>query len=150
MNNTSPPAGHLDRVAVRFPSPGGDQPAYTAIADVSLTVADGEFLSVVGPTGCGKSTILNMIAGLLTPSEGSVAIFGETLRSLNRQVGYLFQADAVMPWRDVLRNLVAGLEIRGVPEAERNRLGRDWLSRVGLGGKDYLYPHQLSGGMRRR
>jgi NitT/TauT family transport system ATP-binding protein len=154
MTSTAPPAVHLDRVAVRFPAPkgdqSGDQPDYTAIANVSLTVADGEFLSVVGPTGCGKSTILNMIAGLLTPSEGSVSIFGEALQGLNRQVGYLFQADAVMPWRDVLGNVVTGLDIRGVPETERNRLGRDWLARVGLAGKDHMYPHQLSGGMRRR
>src|SRR5487761_2784068 len=123
MNTVCAPAVSLDRVAVRFPSRVAGLAAYTAIADVSLTVADGEFLSVVGPTGCGKSTILNMIAGLLTPSEGSVSVFGEPLRSLNRQVGYLFQADAVMPWRDVLRNVVAGLEIRGMPEAERTRLG---------------------------
>jgi len=150
MSSTAPPAVQLDRVAVRFPAPAGEQQGYTAIANVSLTVTDGEFLSVVGPTGCGKSTILNMISGLLAPSEGSVAVFGETLRGLNRQVGYLFQADAVMPWRDVLRNVVAGLEIRGVPEAERNRQGREWLARVGLAGKDHLYPHQLSGGMRRR
>ena len=150
MNTVCAPAVSLDRVAVRFPSRVAGLAAYTAIADVSLTVADGEFLSVVGPTGCGKSTILNMIAGLLTPSEGSVSVFGEPLRDLNRQVGYLFQADAVMPWRDVLRNVVAGLEIRGMPEAERTRLGRDWLARVGLSGKDHLYPHQLSGGMRRR
>jgi NitT/TauT family transport system ATP-binding protein len=144
------PAVHLDRVAARFPARGGDEPLYTAVADVSLSVADGEFLSVVGPTGCGKSTILNMIAGLLAPAEGSVAIFGDRLHGLNRQVGYLFQTDTVMPWRDVLRNVVTGLEIRGVPEAERNRLGREWLARVGLAGKDRLFPHQLSGGMRRR
>lgn len=120
-----PPAVSLDRVAVRFPAGKKEQPEYTAVSGVSLSVADGEFLSVVGPTGCGKSTILNMIAGLLNPSEGTVAIFGERLRGLNRQVGYLFQADAVMPWRDVLGNVVAGLELRGIPTAERNRLGRE-------------------------
>jgi NitT/TauT family transport system ATP-binding protein len=135
---------------VTFPSRGVGQAPYTAVANVSLAVADGEFLSIVGPTGCGKSTILNIVAGLREPSAGTVSVFGHRLDGLNRQAGYLFQADAIMPWRNVLRNVTTGLEIRGMPEAQRSALGREWLARVGLSGKDLLYPHQLSGGMRRR
>jgi NitT/TauT family transport system ATP-binding protein len=148
--STAPPAVLLDQVAATFPPRGVGQAPYTAIAGLSLTVADGEFLSVIGPTGCGKSTVLNIVAGLLEPSCGSVSVFGNRLDGLNRQAGYLFQADAIMPWRNVLRNVTAGLEIRGTPEAERSALGCEWLVRVGLSGKDLLYPHQLSGGMRRR
>ena len=143
-------AVELDRVTVSFDPVGSAQIGYTAIRDLTLSVADGEFLSVVGPTGCGKSTILNVVAGLLRPTSGSVTIFGEPLIGINRRAGYLFQADATMPWRNVLRNVVAGLEIAGVPEPERLKRGREWLARVGLRGKDLLFQHQLSGGMRRR
>jgi NitT/TauT family transport system ATP-binding protein len=143
-------AVELDRVTVSFDPVGSAEVGYTAIRDLTLSVADGEFLSVVGPTGCGKSTILNVVAGLLRPTSGSVTIFGEPLTGINHRAGYLFQTDATMPWRNVLRNVVAGLEIAGVPEPERSERGRKWLARVGLRGKDLLYQHQLSGGMRRR
>jgi NitT/TauT family transport system ATP-binding protein len=139
----------LDHVTVTYPAAGTGQ-SYTAIKNFSMTVEDGEFLSVVGPTGCGKSTILNVLAGLLAPTAGAITVFGERLRGINRRAGYLFQSDATMPWRTVLRNVVAPLEVAGVPEPERSTRGRAWLARVGLRGKDALYQHQLSGGMRRR
>ncbi len=123
---------------------------YTAVANTSLRVADGEFVSVVGPTGCGKSTLLNVAAGLLAPTAGHVEIFGSPLVGLNARAGYMFQADALMPWRTALGNVMAGLEYHKVPEDESKRRATDWLERVGLGGHGHRYPHQLSGGMRKR
>ena len=115
----SVPAVALDAVECTFPVTGATDESYTAIRDVTLSVADGEFLSIVGPTGCGKSTILNIVAGLLAPTAGDVRVFGKPLSGLNSAAGYLFQADAIMPWRTALQNVVAGLEIRGVAEKER-------------------------------
>ena len=121
---------------------------YTAVRDISLSVAAGEFVSVVGPTGCGKSTLLNLAAGLLAPSTGTVSVFGQTLTSINQRAGYMFQAESLMPWRTALGNVAAGLEFRGVLDAQSQ--AEDWLRRVGLGGFGDRYPHQLSGGMRKR
>jgi sulfonate transport system ATP-binding protein len=140
----------FDSVTCTFQPRDEKAASYTAIRDVTLTVGDGEFVSIVGPTGCGKSTILNLTAGLLPPTTGSVEIFGAPLVGLNRKAGYLFQSDAIMPWRNALDNVIAGLEIRGMPDKQKKELGRQWLERVGLRGKDSFYPHQMSGGMRRR
>jgi len=136
-------AVELSNVTCRF----GD---YTAVENASLTVADGEFVSVIGPTGCGKSTLLNVIAGLLVPTEGSCEVFGKQLVGLNRSVGYIFQADSLFPWMNALDNAQIGLEFRGVPKAERRDRAAAWLDRVGLSGHEHKYPHQLSGGMRKR
>ena len=125
-------------------------PAYVAVEQTSLTIADGEFVSVIGPTGCGKSTLLNVTAGLLAPSEGTVEIFGQTLCGLNAQAGYMFQADSLLPWRTALENVRLGLEYRRVPTAEATDRAMQWLDRVGLGGFGDRFPHQLSGGMRKR
>jgi NitT/TauT family transport system ATP-binding protein len=140
----------LERITCTFVSRDNPGQRYTAVRDTTLHVAAGEFVSVVGPTGCGKSTLLNVAAGLLEPSSGSVAILGEPLVGLNRHAGYLFQADALMPWRNALANVTAGLEFRGVPRDEAERRAQDWLRRVGLSGFGDRYPHQLSGGMRKR
>ncbi|ARU23126.1 mannosyltransferase [Ralstonia solanacearum] len=144
------PALSFDRITCTFIS--ADQPAqrYTAVQDTSLDVQAGEFVSVVGPTGCGKSTLLNLAAGLLQPSSGQVRVFGEPLAGINRRAGYMFQAEALMPWRSALGNVLAGLEFRGMPAAEAQDLARSWLARVGLAGFEDRYPHQLSGGMRKR
>jgi len=123
---------------------------YTAVRDVTLDIAPGEFVSVVGPTGCGKSTLLNVAAGLLEPSAGSVTVFGEPLAGVNRRAGYMFQTEALMPWRTARDNVLAGLQFRGVAAAEADRQTDDWLQRVGLAGFSDRYPHQLSGGMRKR
>jgi sulfonate transport system ATP-binding protein len=141
------PALALEGITVTFVSDGS---RYTAIRDATLHVAPGEFVSVVGPTGCGKSTLLNVAAGLLQPSAGRIRAFGEPLSGLNRQAGYLFQTEALMPWRTALKNVMAGLEFRGMPRDAAVEKGNDWLRRVGLGGFGQRYPHQLSGGMRRR
>jgi NitT/TauT family transport system ATP-binding protein len=138
----------LDDVVVSFPTAGGAD--YVAVAGIDLKVAAGQFVSVVGPTGCGKSTLLNVIAGLVTPTVGTVRIDGEPLRGLSARVGYLFQQDALLPWKNVLDNVAFGLELRGVGKAAREKQAREWLRRVGLTGFERAYPHQLSGGMRKR
>ncbi len=143
-----PPALLLDRVTCTFTSADGS--SYTAMRDTTLTVAPGEFVSVVGPTGCGKSTLLNMAAGLLHPTAGVVSVFGEPLHGINRRAGYMFQGEALMPWRSALANVTAGLEFAGVPGAEAVARGQEWMRRVGLGGFENRYPHQMSGGMRKR
>lgn len=124
--------------------------AYTAVAGVELRVDEGEFVAVVGPTGCGKSTLLNMIAGLRPPAAGEVRVFGQPLTGLNRRAGYLFQADALLPWKTALDNVALGLVFAGTPRAEAETRARRWLAKVGLAGFEDRYPHQLSGGMRKR
>lgn len=146
----SEPAIDLKGIACTFVSKDNPGQRYTAVSDVDLTVGAGEFVSVVGPTGCGKSTLLNVAAGLLTPSKGSVKIFGEPLSGINARAGYMFQAESLMPWRTALDNVLAGLQFRGVPEREARAQAEDWLRRVGLGGFGDRYPHQMSGGMRKR
>ncbi|BEP61952.1 ABC transporter ATP-binding protein [Variovorax sp. V213] len=123
---------------------------YTAVADTTLRVRAGEFVSVVGPTGCGKSTLLNVGAGLLEPSSGTIKVFGQTLGGVNARAGYMFQTEALMPWRSAIHNVMVGLQYRGVPDAEAREQAQAWLSRVGLSGFGDRYPHQLSGGMRKR
>ncbi|MCT9072483.1 ABC transporter ATP-binding protein [Cupriavidus gilardii] len=144
------PALSLDNVTCTFISREDRNQRYTAVQDVSLAIAPGEFVSVVGPTGCGKSTLLNVGAGLLAPSSGQVRVFGEPLAGINARAGYMFQTEALMPWRSALDNVIAGLEFRGVPRAQAVAEGQEWLRRVGLGGFGDRYPHQLSGGMRKR
>jgi NitT/TauT family transport system ATP-binding protein len=123
---------------------------YTAVADTTLRVRAGEFVSVVGPTGCGKSTLLNVGAGLLEPSSGTVKVFGQALAGVNARAGYMFQTEALMPWRSAVGNVMVGLQYRGVSDAEARAQAEAWLARVGLSGFGDRYPHQLSGGMRKR
>src|SRR6187551_797719 len=123
---------------------------YTAVDRATLNVGDGEFVAIVGPTGCGKSTLLNIAAGLLAPVAGSVNIFGSPLTALNRQAGYLFQADALFPWKTAIDNVAIGLETAGTPSEEARTRAQDWLTRVGLGAFADRYPHMLSGGQRKR
>jgi NitT/TauT family transport system ATP-binding protein len=138
----------LADVTISFRLAGGA--TYTAVQDASLTVAPGEFVAIVGPTGCGKSTLLNVAAGLLTPSSGRVEIFGTALAGLNRTAGYLFQADALFPWKTANENIAIGLEIAGTPAAQARGRADEWLARVGLAGFGARYPHMLSGGQRKR
>jgi NitT/TauT family transport system ATP-binding protein len=138
----------LRDVTKRFPTPTGK--AYTAIRDINLTVAPGEFVAVVGPTGSGKSTTLGLISGLERPSEGSVQVMGKPVQGIDPRIGYVFQADAVFPWKNVLNNVVTGPLFRGQRKAEALTRARDWIARVGLSGFEDRYPHQLSGGMRKR
>jgi NitT/TauT family transport system ATP-binding protein len=142
------PAVALHDVTITFRL--GKGTTYTAVSDASLSVADGEFVAIVGPTGCGKSTLLNVAAGLLAPSIGSAEIYGAPLAGLNRQAGYLFQADSLFPWKTALQNAAIGLETAGVASGEARTRAQDWLKRVGLGGFAARYPHMLSGGQRKR
>jgi NitT/TauT family transport system ATP-binding protein len=140
----------LEGVAKRFATKPG-APVFTAIAAVDLAVEAGEFVAVVGPSGCGKSTLLNVIAGLDGASAGRVTVDGQAVTgALRDDIGYLFQKDALLPWKTILANVELPLVFRGAAAAERRRLAADWLARVGLGGFERHYPHQLSGGMRKR
>ncbi len=142
------PAIALRDVTKRFRTPGGG--LYVAVHSLTFEVARGEFCAIVGPTGSGKSTTLNLIAGLETPSRGQVSVLGETVTTLTRGVGYMFQTDAVFPWKNVLENVATGPIYRGVSRQEAHRGARDWVGRVGLAGFEDRYPNQLSGGMRKR
>jgi NitT/TauT family transport system ATP-binding protein len=145
---TAAAAVSLQNLAIAFGLKGGGR--YTAVEGIELTVAPGEFVAVVGPTGCGKSTLLNAAAGLIKPFSGKVDIFGGPLPGLNARAGYLFQQDALMPWKTALDNVAVGLEVRGVARREAYERAQDWLNRVGLAQFGDRYPHQLSGGMRKR
>jgi len=140
----------LSKVSCRFAAGERGREAYTAIRDVDLSVRAGEFVSIVGPTGCGKSTLLNTAAGLVQPSSGKVSVFGQKLVGLNRKAAYLFQADALMPWRNAIDNIAAGLVFRRLPKLAAQEAAKDWLGRVGLAAHGHRYPHQMSGGMRKR
>ncbi len=143
----SVPAVRFDGTRVAFSI---DNKPYVAVERADLDVADGEFVSIVGPTGCGKSTLLNIAAGLLTPSAGGIEIEGAPLKGLNRKSGYLFQADALFPWKTVLENVAIGLEVVNVGRTAARERAHHWLKRVGLGAFTDRYPHMLSGGQRKR
>lgn len=142
------PAIELRDVYKRFRTPTGS--AYTALRSLNMTVQPGEFCAVVGPTGCGKSTTLTLIAGLEPASAGEVRVMGKPVEGIDPGIGYVFQTDAVFPWKDVLHNVVVGPLFRGVPKAEAYDQAHDWIRRVGLSGFEHHYPHQVSGGMRKR
>ena len=148
MDDLSAQAVALDDATVAFRL--SDTRTYTAVEKASLSVAHGEFVAIVGPTGCGKSTLLNVAAGLLRPASGSVKIFNRPLAGLNHDAGYLFQADALFPWKTALDNVAIGLEIAGVRRAEALSRAQDFLASVGLGAFAARYPHMLSGGQRKR
>jgi NitT/TauT family transport system ATP-binding protein len=132
----------------RFLTPKGD--TFTAIRDVTLTVEPGQFCAIVGPTGCGKSTTLAQVSGLERPSAGSVSVGGRIVDGITSGVSYMFQADSLFPWKTVLANVMIGPILLGTPKKEATALALDWLRRVGLAGFEDRYPHQLSGGMRKR
>jgi NitT/TauT family transport system ATP-binding protein len=146
--HSSHPAIELINVSRRFLSPDGK--SLTALRDFTMTVERGEFVAVVGPTGCGKSTTLNLITGLARPSAGEVRVMGRPVAGIDPRIGFVFQTDALFPWRNVIDNVVAGPSFRGKSRAESSVLAKRWLERVGLARFDKHYPHQLSGGMRKR
>ena len=155
MSNTLHPsdAENAARIEVvgltkRFLTPKGVP--FTAIRDVTLTVEPGQFCAIVGPTGCGKSTTLAQVSGLEHPSAGSVRVGGQTVDGVTSGVSYMFQSDSLFPWKTVLNNVLVGPTLTGTPKREATELAMDWLRRVGLAGFEDRYPHQLSGGMRKR
>lgn len=142
------PAIALDNVTRRFVSPTGR--TLTAMRDFTMTVAQGEFACVVGPTGCGKSTTLNLVTGLAPPSDGTVRVMGQPVAGIHKDVGFVFQTDALFPWRSVIDNVAAGPRFRGIGRRQAYEKARFWLERVHLSRFEHHYPHQLSGGMRKR
>ena len=151
MDHTSPSTGPvitLRSATKRFATKDGA--GFTAIRDVDLEVVSGEFVSLVGPTGCGKSTTLSLISGLEPATRGEVTVHGSPVTGIPEGVGYMFQADAVLPWKNVLDNVALGLRYHDVKKPEAHAKAHEWIDRVGLTGFDDRYPHQLSGGMRKR
>jgi NitT/TauT family transport system ATP-binding protein len=148
VHEKTPTAVALDDATVAFRL--GNGRIYTAVETANLAVGPGEFVAIVGPTGCGKSTLLNVAAGLLKPASGGVRIFDHALDGLNRDAGYLFQADALFPWKTALDNVAIGLEIAGTPRGEALTRADQWLASVGLAHFGGRYPHMLSGGQRKR
>lgn len=122
-----------------------------AVGDVSFSIAEGEFVSIVGPSGCGKSTLLNMMAGFLSPTTGSIRVAGQLVQGqVPPALGYIFQKDTLLPWYTVRKNIALGLKFQGVAAAQIERRVAELLELGHLGGFAQAYPHQLSGGMRRR
>ncbi|MCW8307070.1 ABC transporter ATP-binding protein [Acidiphilium sp. PA] len=138
----------LTGVTKRFVTPTGS--TMTAIRDVNLRVGAGRFCAVVGPTGCGKSTTLTLTAGLERASAGQVRVFGKPVDGITPNAGFVFQTDALMPWKSVLDNVALGPKFRGMATRDALAEARRWLGVVGLAGFEDHYPHQLSGGMRKR
>jgi NitT/TauT family transport system ATP-binding protein len=139
----------IDRVSLRY---GGADTADAplAVQDISLTIESGRFVSVVGPSGCGKSTLLKMVSGLERPSAGSIRVRETPVTGVRRDVGFVFQTDALLPWKTLRDNVGLALRYRGVARDEANRRAQDWLDRVGIGSLGERYPHQVSGGQRKR
>jgi NitT/TauT family transport system ATP-binding protein len=154
-DSVTPPdaAIHLDHVCKVF-GKAGTGAAYRAVDDLDLDVRSGEMLAILGKTGCGKSTIFNMIAGLTEPTSGAVRVGGRDpfadFDSFRGKIAIVFQNDRLLPWRTAIRNVELGLEMLDVPAPERRAAAELWLSKLGLGGHENDYPHALSGGMRQR
>ena len=138
----------FDHVSRDFVTPSGAP--YRALDDISLTIDAGAFVAIVGPSGCGKSTLLNIAAGLLSPTSGRVRVGGADLEGLNRRATYMFQQDALLPWKNVRENVALGLTLAAVARADAHARADAWLARVGLTAFAAHYPAQLSGGMRKR
>ncbi len=141
------PRIELRQVGMRYFSPQGET---EALADVSFTVAPGEFVSIVGPSGCGKSTFLSLIAGILRPTAGDVLVDGRPVTGPSRRMGYMLQHDHLFEWRTVLDNCLIGPEVQGLPLPAARERAIHFLRRTGLYPFKDAYPDQLSGGMRQR
>ena len=131
-----------------FIAEGGSSVA--VLADISFSVRPFEFVAVVGPSGCGKSTLLNIMSGLMAPEKGSVTLDGRRLQGITPRIGYISQSDSLLPWRTALANVELGMELRGVPKAERRERAMELIRQADLLGFENAYPYQLSGGMRKR
>jgi NitT/TauT family transport system ATP-binding protein len=141
------PSIRLSNVIQSFAGPRGD---FVAVNDVTFETSPGEFLVIVGPSGCGKSTLLSLISGLAFPKGGTVEVLGKQVTKLQRDLGFIFQRDALLPWRTALQNVALPLRFRGLSKSAANERALSWLTRTGLKKFETSYPHQLSGGMRKR
>ena len=139
----------LQQVTQRFALPRESR-EFTALQDVSFDVAGGEFVSIVGPSGCGKSTLLGLIAGLVPTTAGRITVGGRPVEGVTSELGFVFQRDALFPWKTVVENVGLPLLFRGVPAAAARPRVAEWIGRIGLTGFERYHPHQLSGGMRKR
>jgi NitT/TauT family transport system ATP-binding protein len=139
----------LEHVTQRFPLPREER-EFTAVQDVSFDVRGGEFVSIVGPSGCGKSTLLSLIAGLVPVTAGRIVLDGEPVAAVNPRLGFVFQRDALFPWKTVGENVGLPLLFRGVDAAAARPRVAEWIARIGLTGFEHYHPYQLSGGMRKR
>lgn len=148
ITQTVPNMIELKGVTKEFIKPSGE--VHTVLRDINLNIPKGEFVSIVGPTGCGKSTTLSLIAGFEPPSEGEVYISGQKLEGTNQRAACVFQTENAFPWKTVIDNVSLGLRLRGVSKSEAYNEARKWITRVGLKGFEGFYPSQLSGGMRKR
>src|SRR5882762_3492165 len=141
------PKLRIDDVSMTFATPGG---AFEALAHVTLSVPAGSFVSLIGSSGCGKSTIFNIVAGLQEPTDGRVMIDGIDATGTIGRVGYMLQKDLLLPWRTLIDNIILGMELQGVPLRQARDKALPLLRRYGLGGFEHAYPNALSGGMRQR
>ena len=138
----------LSGVTVAYPTQSHE--ARTVLSGIDLTIPRGEFTALVGRSGCGKTTLLNLIAGLTEPSAGSVTVLGTEPRAARKQLGFMLARDALLPWRTARRNVEYGLELRGVARAKRREVALHWLEAVQLLHAQHQWPWQLSQGMRQR
>jgi ABC-type nitrate/sulfonate/bicarbonate transport system ATPase subunit len=145
--NDAPVKVEIHQLAVTFPTDGG---GFEAVRDVSLSVSDGEFVSILGRSGCGKSTLFNAVAGLIEPSGGTVHCDGRVINGQPGHAGYMMQRDHLFPWRTVRDNVVLGLDVLGEDKRASRERADAMLPRFGLAGFERFYPAALSGGMRQR
>lgn len=138
----------VKNISTSFMSANGH--SVTAVRNISLDVREQEFVALIGPSGCGKSTLLNVMAGLIAPESGMVLINGEQTTGVSRKIGYISQIDTLLPWATVIDNVALGLELRGIAKKKRRAMAAELIARTGLAGFEYSYPHELSGGMKKR
>jgi NitT/TauT family transport system ATP-binding protein len=124
--------------------------AVEALTDTNIAFPSGQLSTLLGPSGCGKTTLLKIIAGLIPPTRGEIRVKGKRVDGPGPERAFVFQDFALLPWGNVLRNVGFGLELRGLPKDERDRIARKYIAEVGLNAFESSYPHQLSGGMRQR
>jgi NitT/TauT family transport system ATP-binding protein len=146
--NQQSPMIELKNATKEYVKPSGE--VHTVLQNIDLRIAKGEFCSIVGPSGCGKSTMLNLVAGFEESTAGKIFIQDEPLNGINQRAACVFQTDNTYPWKTVIDNVSLGLRLQGVKKAEARREAKRWIERVGLQGFEGHYPHQLSGGMRKR
>lgn len=148
MSTSATPALELRDINILLPSV--DAPPFLAVEHLSLSVAQGEFVALIGRSGCGKTSTLNAMAGLVPVDAGEIRLFGAPVSAVSPRMGYISQADNLLPWRTVLDNVTLGLSLRGVSRKERRERGRALLVQMGLSDFEHNYPHELSGGMKKR